>query len=145
MRSGCVYLARMFVHETRVRVRYAETDQMGQMYYGRYAELFEVGRVEALRALGFPYRRIEERGILLPVRDLSVRYLMPVRYDDEVIIRTTIMEPLSARIRFRYELLSESGERLTEAETTLVFVDAMSKRPCRAPADLIAALAPFFP
>lgn len=135
----------MFVHETRVRVRYAETDQMGQMYYGRYAELFEVGRVEALRALGFPYRRIEERGILLPVRDLSVRYLMPVRYDDEVIVRTTIMEPLSARIRFRYELLSESGERLTEAETTLVFVDALSKRPCRAPADLIAALAPFFP
>lgn len=135
----------MFVHETRVRVRYAETDQMGQMYYGRYAELFEVGRVEALRALGFPYRRIEERGILLPVRDFSVRYLVPVRYDDEVVIRTTIMEPLSARIRFRYVLLSESRERLTEAETTLVFVDAASKRPCRAPADLIAALTPFFP
>lgn len=134
----------MFVHETRVRVRYAETDQMGQMYYGRYAELFEVGRVEALRALGFPYRRIEERGILLPVRDLSVRYLMPVRYDDEIVIRTTIVEPISARIRFRYELLSDAGERLTEAETTLVFVDARSKRPCRAPADLITALAPFF-
>ncbi|MBK7945484.1 MAG: acyl-CoA thioesterase [Flavobacteriales bacterium] len=134
----------MFVHDTRLRVRYAETDQMGQMYYGRYAELFEVGRVEALRALGFPYRRIEERGVMLPVRDLHVRYHKPVRYDDEIIVRTTIAEPLSVRIRFTYELLNEDGELLTEGETTLVFVDAGTKRPCRAPDDLVAAIAPFF-
>lgn len=134
----------MFVHDTRLRVRYAETDQMGQMYYGRYAELFEVGRVEALRALGFPYRRIEERGVMLPVRDLHVRYHKPVRYDDEIIVRTTIAEPLSVRIRFTYELLNEAGELLTEGETTLVFVDAGTKRPCRAPDDLVAAIAPFF-
>lgn len=132
----------MFVHEVRLRARYAETDQMGQMYYGRYAELFEVGRVEALRALGFPYSELEARGILLPVSDFSVRYIKPVRYDQEVTIRTMVIEPITARIRFRYEVLGLSGGRLTVAETTLVFVDAATKRPCRAPADLVAALAP---
>lgn len=134
----------MFVHDTRLRVRYAETDQMGQMYYGRYAELFEVGRVEALRALGFPYRRIEERGVMLPVRDLHVRYHKPVRYDDEIIVRTIIAEPLSVRIRFTYTLLNEAGELLTEGDTTLVFVDAVTKRPCRAPEDLVAAISQYF-
>jgi len=135
----------MFVHESRLRVRYAETDQMGQMYYGRYAELFEVGRVEALRALGFPYSELEARGVMLPVSDFRVRYLKPVRYDQEVVIRTTVIEPIAVRIHFRYELLAPTGELLSEAETTLVFVDAATKRPCRAPADLVAALAPYLP
>ncbi|WKZ67634.1 MAG: thioesterase family protein [Flavobacteriales bacterium] len=135
----------MFIHETRVRVRYAETDQMGQMYYGRYAELFEVGRVEALRSLGFPYRRIEDDGVLLPVRDLHVRYHRPVRYDDEVIVRTAIVALPEARITFRYALIDAAGALLTEGETTLVFVDRATRRPCRAPGDLVAALAPHFP
>lgn len=134
----------MFTHDTVLRIRYGETDQMGQMYYGRYAELFEVGRVEALRSLGFPYRRIEEEGVLLPVRDLHVSYIRPVRYDDQVIVRTMITEPPTARIRFRYELIGPDGELLTEGATTLVFVDRESKRPRRAPAELVAALAPFF-
>lgn len=134
----------MFTHETRLRVRYGETDQMGQMYYGRYAELFEVGRVEALRSLGFPYRRIEENGVWLPVRDLHVRYLKPIRYDDELIVRTTITDLPSARIHFRYALIGADGDCHTEGETTLVFIDRSTKRPCRAPDDLLAALAPYF-
>ncbi|MFZ1693464.1 MAG: thioesterase family protein [Flavobacteriales bacterium] len=134
----------MYMHETRIRVRYAETDQMGQMYYGRYAELFEVGRVEALRSIGFPYRRIEEQGVLLPVRDLSVRYHRPVRYDDEVVVRTAITALPTARIHFKYELRDESDVLLTEGETTLVFVDSSTKRPCQAPAEIVAALRPYF-
>lgn len=134
----------MFTHEIRMRVRYAETDQMGQMYYGRYAELFEVGRVEALRSLGFPYRRIEEEGVLLPVRDLHVRYHRPARYDDELTVRTTITAMPSARIHFRYELRDAEEVLLTEGETTLVFIDRATRRPCRAPQDLARALAPFF-
>lgn len=135
---------RMFTHETSVRIRYGETDQMGQMYYGRYAELFEVGRVEALRSMGFPYRRLEEEGVMLPVRDLHIRYLKPVRYDDVIIVRTTITELPAARIHFRYSLINGAGECMTEGETTLVFIDQVTRKPCRAPADLLEALASYF-
>jgi acyl-CoA thioester hydrolase len=134
----------MYTHETRLRVRYAETDQMGQMYYGRYAELFEVGRVEALRSIGFPYKRIEESGVMLPVRELSIRYHRPARYDDEVTMRTTITALPSVRIHFRYELRDASDALLTEGETTLVFVDSLTKRPCAAPKEIVAVLKAFF-
>jgi acyl-CoA thioester hydrolase len=134
----------MYSHETRMRVRYAETDQMGQMYHGRYAELFEVGRVEALRSIGFPYKAIEESGVLLPVRDLSIRYHRPVRYDDEVIVRTTIAALPQVRILFRYELRDADGALLTEGETTLVFLDSATKRPCQAPQAILEALRRFF-
>lgn len=134
----------MFTHDTRLRVRYAETDQMGQMYHGRYAELFEVGRVEALRSLGFPYKRMEEDGVLLPVHHLSIRYHKPVRYDDELTIRTIITALPTVRIHFRYAVLNEGDEHLTDGETTLVFVDRSSGRPCRAPESLQEALRPWF-
>ncbi|MDX9750755.1 MAG: thioesterase family protein [Flavobacteriales bacterium] len=134
----------MYTHDHQLRVRYGETDQMGFMYYGDYPSIFEVGRVEALRALGFPYRRLEEEGVMLPVRDMQVRYHGPARYDDLVTVRTTIVEPPSARIVFRYELFNEAGDLLTEAATTLVFVDATTMRPRRAPRPLVDALAPYF-
>ena len=138
------YLPAMFSHETPVRVRYGETDRMGYAYYGDYAEYFEVGRVEALRSLGFPYRQLEDEGILLPVLELHVRYHRPARYDDRITVRTTIDAMPSARILFRYALFNEAGELLTEAETTLVFVDAESMRPRRAPQPLLDVLAPYF-
>lgn len=134
----------MYAHDTSLRVRYGETDRMGYVYYGDYAEYFEVGRVEALRSLGFPYRKLEDEGIMLPVFDMHVRYHRPSRYDDTITVRTTIEEMPSVRIRFRYELLNEKGELLTEATTTLVFVDALTMRPRRAPRPLADALAPYF-
>lgn len=133
----------MFEHSIQLRVRYGETDQMGYMYYGRYAEHFEVGRVEALRALGFPYKRIEEQGILLPVHDLVVKYHQPARYDDLLTVRTLVELPTSVRIRFRYEVRNAADALLTEASTTLVFIDKVSGRPRRAPEELLAALAPW--
>ncbi|MBK8500329.1 MAG: acyl-CoA thioesterase [Flavobacteriales bacterium] len=130
----------MFVHETTVRVRYGETDRMGYAYYGDYAEFFEVGRVEALRSLGFPYKRIEDEGVMLPVHELTVRYHQPALYDDLLTIRTRIIAMPTVRIVFAYELLNEAGVLLTEASTTLVFVDRATMRPCRAPAALVEAL-----
>lgn len=135
----------MFEHKTSIRVRYGETDQMGFVYYGDYAEFFEVGRVEALRSLGFPYRRLEEEGVMLPVHDMQVTYHQPARYDDLITVRTIIEVMPSVRIVFRYEVLSPSGELLTDARTTLVFVDRATMRPCRAPKDLLVALAVHIP
>lgn len=134
----------MFEHRCQLRVRYGETDRMGYLYYGDYAEYLEVGRVEALRSLGFPYRRIEDEGVLLPVRDLHVRYHAPAHYDDLLTVVTRIRVRPSARIIFDYEVRDERGELLTEASTTLVFVDKLTGRPRRAPEDLLAALAPHF-
>jgi len=134
----------MYTHETSFRVRYGETDQMGYVYYGDYAEYFEVGRVEALRSLGFPYRRLEEEGVMLPVHDMQVRYHKPARYDDLITVRTSIEALPNVRVVFRYELRNEADELLTEASTTLVFVDSGSMRPCRAPQHLLDALAPYF-
>jgi acyl-CoA thioester hydrolase len=134
----------MYSHTTNLRVRYGETDRMGYVYYGNYAEYLEVGRVEALRALGFPYRRLEDEGILLPVHELWLRYHAPAHYDDELLLQTTITAMPSARIPFRYELRATDGALLTEATTALVFVDRATGRPMRAPAALVAALEPFF-
>ncbi|MBL7951548.1 MAG: acyl-CoA thioesterase [Flavobacteriales bacterium] len=130
----------MFSHETQVRVRYGETDQMGYVYYGDYAEYFEVGRVEALRSLGFPYRRLEEEGVMLPVRELRTLYHLPARYDDLLTLRTTIMALPTVRIEFAYELRNEAGSLLCEASTTLVFVDRSTMRPRRAPNALLEVL-----
>jgi acyl-CoA thioester hydrolase len=134
----------MFQHKTTLRVRYGETDQMGCVYYGDYAEFLEVGRVEALRSLGFPYRRLEEEGVMLPVLELVVKYHRPARYDDLITVCTSITAMPSVRIAFTYELRNESGELLTEASTTLVFVDRTTMRPARAPQALLEALRSYF-
>jgi acyl-CoA thioester hydrolase len=99
--------------------------------------------VEALRMLGFPYRRLEEEGVMLPVHELSVRYHQPARYDDELTVRTIIDHLPSVRIEFRYEIRNASGQLLTDASTTLVFVDKATMRPTRAPEALLAVLRPW--
>ncbi len=134
----------MFSHETQVRVRYGETDQMGYVYYGDYAEYFEVGRVEALRSLGFAYKRLEEEGVMLPVRELHVTYHQPARYDDLLTLRTIILQQPSVRIVFNYEVRNEAGVLLCEASTMLVFVDRATMRPCRAPEAFLEAMARHF-
>lgn len=139
-----LYLPRMFSHEVKLRVRYAETDRMGYVYYGTYAQYFEVGRVEALRSLGFPYRRMEEEGVMLPVHDMAVNYHKPAFYDDLLTVRTTITALPSVRIHFAYEISNEADVLITDATTTLVFIDRRTNRPCRAPEELLASLRPYF-
>lgn len=134
----------MYLSETKVRVRYAETDKMSYVYYGNYASYFEVARVEALRDLGMSYKQMEEDGFMLPVLEYKVKYFKPALYDDLLTIRTTIPVMPSVRIVFQYEIFNEENVLLTTAETTLVFIEAASGRPCKAPADLLSKLAPSF-
>ncbi len=130
----------MLKHEIKIRVRYAETDRMGYVYYGNYATYFEVARVEMLRNLGFTYRKLEDEGILLPVLDYSIKYIRPAYYDDELSIVTIINTLPGARMKFEYEVFNEIGEKITIAETTLVFINKNTNRPQGAPDDLLTIM-----
>jgi acyl-CoA thioester hydrolase len=133
----------MYTTRNTLRVRYAETDQMGFAYYGSYMAWLEVGRVEALRELGIVYRDLELEGVLLPVSEVCIRYLRPVRYDDEITIETTIVEEPAARIKFAYSIIVDNTV-VSEAETTLFFMQYATLRPMRCPQSITDALAPYF-
>ena len=123
----------MYSFETKLRVRYGETDQMGYVYYGVYAQYYEVGRVELLRSLGISYRELEEEGFALPVVNFEINYKKAAHYDDELTIRTTIKELPSARVEFHYETFNEGKELLNFGRVVLVFVEKKSKKPCFTP------------
>ena len=116
-----------------LRTRYAETDQMGVVYYGNYPQYLELGRVEWLRSIGFTYKAMEEEGIMMPVVSLQIQYKKPALYDELITIRTKLKELPSTKIEFDYEILNEKGELLSTANTILVFVDAKTFRPVRCP------------
>jgi len=130
----------MFVHSTKIRVRYADTDQMGYMYYGNYAEFYEVGRVEMLRSLGLTYRSMEESGIIMPVTELKCKYIKPALYDEEITVKVTMETMPSVRIHFRYELFNEKDELINTGETMLVFINQERNRPCLPPSDFLEKL-----
>lgn len=134
----------MYISETTLRVRYAETDRMGYVYYGNYSQYYEVGRVEALRNLGFSYKKMEDSGIMLPVLEFSIKYFKPAYYDDLLIVKTTIKELPSTRIHFYYEIYNQSNVLLNKGDTSLVFVNVESGKPCKAPDDFIASLKKYF-
>lgn len=134
----------MYKAETKVRVRYSETDQMGYCYYGNYAAFFEVARVEALRKLDMSYKQMEEDGIAMPVLEYQIKYYKPAFYDDELTIETTITEIPKARIYFTYKTYNAKNELINEAKTSLVFVNKTTGRPCMAPEHFLNALAPFY-
>ncbi len=116
-----------------LRTRYAETDQMGVIYYGNYPQYLELGRVEWLRSIGFTYKAMEEEGVMMPVVSLLIQYKKPALYDELITIRTKLKELPSTKIEFDYEILNEKGELLSTANTVLVFVDAKTFRPMRCP------------
>ncbi|WP_262249452.1 acyl-CoA thioesterase [Parapedobacter soli] len=134
----------MYTYETTVRVRYAETDQMGYVYYGNYATFYEVGRVELFRSLGFSYKALEDSGVMMPVLELHSRFLKPSRYDEEITVRTYLKEKPTVKIRFDYELFNEHDELINTGSTTLVFVDIKRGKPCMAPPDFMERLEPYF-
>ncbi|NBL64453.1 YbgC/FadM family acyl-CoA thioesterase [Flavobacterium sp. NST-5] len=115
--------------EYSVRVRYAETDQMGVVYHGNYAQYFEMGRVEWLRNLGVSYKWMEENGVMLPVVSLTMNYKKPARYDDLITVKTIFKKLSSVKIEFDYEIRNEKNELLTTGNSILVFVDMKSGRP----------------
>lgn len=125
----------MYSHQTKIRVRYGETDQMGYMYYGNYAQFYEVGRVEMLRSLGMTYKSMEEQGIMMPVLDMKCKYLKPALYDEELTIKVILEKMPGVKIHFRYEFFNETNELIHIGETTLAFVDMKRNRPCAPPAE----------
>ncbi len=117
------------VNETRLRVRYAETDQMGVVYHSNHLIWFEIGRVELLRQMGFSYRDMErDDGRFIAVAEAKCRYRAPVRYDEEVIVRTTLLNARDSVVHFGYELRRvDDGALLAEGETTHIVTDANMK------------------
>jgi len=134
----------MYISETTVRVRYAETDKMGYVYYGNYTQYYEVGRVEALRDLGSSYKEMEDNGIMLPVYTCTIKYLKPAFYDDLLVIKTTIKELPTAKITFDYEVYNQQGELLNTATTVLVFINITTNKPCPAPTSFMEKIKNYF-
>lgn len=135
----------MFNCETQVRVRYAETDQMNVVYHGNYAQYFEVARAEAIRKLGFTYKKMETMGIMMPVVELNCKYLRPAHYDDLLTIKTELRELSdNHRIEFHHEVLNEQGRLLTIGKVVLYFLDTKTQSKSVMPADLKTALLPYF-
>jgi acyl-CoA thioester hydrolase len=127
-------------YQFKVRVRYAETDQMGVVYHGNYAQYFEMGRVEWLRNTGISYKSMEETGIMLPVVSLTMNYKKPARYDDELTVKTIFKSQTSVKIEFDYEIYNVNNELLTTGNSVLVFVDMKSGRPMLPPDYIIDKL-----
>lgn len=134
----------MFQHQIKFRVLYSDTDKMGYMYYGQYAKYLEMGRVESLRSLGFSYKSIEDSGIMMPVSDLKLRYIKPLYYDDEITLITKVCKMPDTRIYFEYEMQNLKGEITTVAETTLVFVDCETGKPCLIPNNFKSKIETYF-
>jgi len=123
----------MILTTTTIRVRYGETDPMKYVYYGNYAEYFEVARVELFRSLGMSYDEIEKRGIFLPVSEYKIKYLKPALYDQLLEIRTYVRKIPGIRIEFDYEIYNEENVKLTEASTTLFFLDSETNKIVKCP------------
>ena len=124
----------MFSHTTTLRVRYADTDQMGIVYYAKYLEYFEVARTDMLRAFGLPYSVIEERGFILPVLSASIQYIQGAKYDEELLVTATFTPSDSPKIEITYIVTRKSDDaKIATGETTLVFVNRATNRPSRAP------------
>ena len=133
----------MYSHKINIRVRYSETDKMGFVYYGIYAQYYEVGRVELLRSLGFSYKSLEDFGYELPVVSFKINYKRPAFYDDEIIIKTSISETPSSKITFDYECFNIDGSLINNGQVVLVFVNRDTKKPCKPPQIIIDNLKNF--
>ena len=135
----------MYTSDIQIRVRYAETDQMGYVYHGNYAAYFEVARTEAFRKLGISYKELEADGVGMPVGELRTRFRRPARYDDLLTVRLLLRQPPEgARVLFEYEIYNQEQQLLTEGHTLMVFVTTSTGRPVPMPASIQERLLPYF-
>jgi acyl-CoA thioester hydrolase len=130
----------MLSHQVSYRVCYADTDQMGYVYYGNYARFYEIARVETLRSIGVSYKVLEDAGIGLPVYENYSKYHAPALYDDLLRIECTLVKMPSARIEFEYKIYNQNEALLHEGKTTLVFMDLATQKVVKAPDWLISAI-----
>lgn len=127
----------MFIHKKEIRVHYALTDQMGMVYHGNYAQFYEIGRTEALRSLGLTYKSIEALGIIMPVVELTTKFVRPAVYDDLITVVTTLREiPEHSKIVFHGEIFNEKNELLNAGSVTLYFMDAKTMKRCNMPDEI---------
>lgn len=134
----------MYSHDTCIRVRYSETDRMGYVYYGNYAQYFEIGRVELFRTLGFSYRELEDAGVNMPIIDMKSKFIRPATYDELLTIRTIIPYFPKAKICFQYEIYNADNDQIHSGETSLAFFDRNKRKPTRAPQWFKDLLKPWF-
>jgi acyl-CoA thioester hydrolase len=136
----------MFTSETQIRVRYAETDQMGVVYHSNYFPYFESARAESIRQLGFTYADMEKMGVIMPVVDVHCRYLRPARYDDLLTVKTTLKElPVHHKIEFHHEVFNEQQELLALGNIILYFMEATTMKRTVMPTQLLEKLQSYFP
>jgi acyl-CoA thioester hydrolase len=135
----------MFITETKIRVHYALTDQMGVVYHGHYAQFYEIGRVEAFRQIGCVYKDIEAMGVIMPVVEISSRFLRPAKYDDLITVKTFLKElPVNHKIVFYSEIYNEQGELLNTGNVILYCIEAKNMKRCDMPIELKEKLSPYF-
>lgn len=135
----------MYTSSTNIRVRYAETDQMGVVYHSNYFPYFESARAEAIRELGFTYADMEKEGVIMPIIDVHARFIRPALYDDLLTIRTTLKElPVHHKIEFHHEVFNEKEELLTTATIILYFMDKKEMKKTTMPEALRKTLEPYF-
>ncbi len=135
----------MYSTETHIRIHYALTDQMGMVYYGNYAQFYEIGRTEAIRQLGYTYKDIEAMGIIMPVVETHSYFLRPAKYDDLITVKTTLKTfPTSHSIIFYTEIFNEAKKLLNKGETTLYFIESSTMKKVNMPMALGEKLAAFF-
>ncbi|MBK6978434.1 MAG: acyl-CoA thioesterase [Cytophagaceae bacterium] len=134
----------MYSSDTTYRVRYADVDQMGLMYYGNYARLFEIGRVEALRSLGVRYKELEENGVWMPVYENFSKYIEPAKYDDLLTLKVSLKEMPRVRIVFHCEIFNEENKLIHKGHTTLVFLNSETQKITLCPEVITKKLKVFF-
>jgi acyl-CoA thioester hydrolase len=134
----------MYRNKTKLRVRYGETDKMGYVYHGNYAQYFEIGREEAMRNLGSDYAALEKNGILMPVISLWTKFFAPAYYDQVLTVETVINTFPNIRMKFDYNIYNASEVLVASGQTTLVFVDEAKRKPVKPPEWFLDLLRPYF-
>ena len=142
----------MFTSETKIRVRYSETDQMGFVYHANFFAYFESARVESLpvrqagiRQLGLTYADMEKNGVMMPVVEAHAKFLRPARYDDLLTIKVSLEElPEFSKIKFLHEVFNEKEELLVNGSVVLYFVNKETMKPTTMPGELLTKLKPYF-
>ncbi len=135
----------MFITETQIRMHYALTDQMGVVYYGNYAQFYEIGRTEAIRQLGYTYKDIEAMGIIMPVVEMNSKFLRPAKYDDLITVKTTLRElPTGHAINFFFEIFNEDDKLLNAGNVILYFMEAVTMKRAKMPTELEEKLKGYF-
>lgn len=123
----------MITYDAKIRVNYKDTDQMGIVHHSNYIVYYEMARIEALRAWGMPYSEMEKNGIISPILEIGSKYIFPAYFDEVLTVRVIIEEIPMVRFKVRYELYNEEGRLINTGHTWLGFLDATTRRPCRAP------------